>query len=165
MEEFSGQESRQICEALMTGRHSVEWPEECRNCGWSYSEKMKKEVVGEMLGEPAVDYLSVVSRVFKATILEGMQVRYCCINNFRPLIKRKFIAEKDPDYDQGRRYRVFSETLVIEEGMSEWLDVSWSIDETEILEEVRQEILPPSNAFKIENQQPSLFHMLEKLSV
>lgn len=175
MEEFVGQENKNIYEALTSGIHSVEWPGNCRNCEWVYSEQMKKEVVKRMLDNPMIEFLRIVSEVFKSSVPEDMRIRYCCINNFRPRIERRFIPEEALDFDPGRRYRVFSETLVIEEGLEEWYDVSWSLDDTDILEEARKEIAPsPEPMIKAERtchlhgqgQPPaSLFDILEQLVV
>ena len=175
MEEFIGQENKNIYEALTSGIHSVTWPGQCRNCEWTYSEQMKKDVVREMLNNPMTDFLRIVSDVFKSHHSEeGRKIRYCCINNFRPLIERGFRAERDDEFDETKKYRVFSETLVIEEGLEEWYEVSWSTDDTDMLEEARREIvnepvlIPASPSTKktachVLNT-PSLFDMIEQLT-
>lgn len=175
MEEFVGQENKNIYEALTSGIHSVEWPGHCRNCEWTYSEQMKKEVVKRMLGNPMIDFLRIVSDVFKSSIPENMKIRYCCINNFRPRIERKFIPEEARDFDPGKRYRVFSETLVIEEGLEEWYNVTWSLDEADILEEARKEVAPlpeprvgvemPCHFHGQDRPPVSLFDILDELVV
>lgn len=174
MEEFVGHETRNIYEALTSGIHSVEWPGHCRNCDWVYSDQMKRDVVKKTLDNTVSDFLRIVSDVFKSTIPDDMKVRYCCINNFRPRIQRNFPMEEDEDSGRGKRYRVFSETLVIEEGLDEWYGVSWAIDDTDILEESGREVAPlptpPAGGMATSchthgHHPASLFNLLEKLTI
>ena len=141
MEEFIGQENKNLYEALTSSRYEVSWPTECRNCDWEYSDDMKRGVVEGILKNPMVDYLRIVSDTFKTTIPETMKVRYCCINNFRPLIKNK--SGFEPPMDEDIRYHTCTETIVVEEGLYEWYNLTWSIDDTDILKEAETDVSTP----------------------
>jgi hypothetical protein len=120
-----------------------------------------------------IDFLRIVSDVFKRTLPEGMKVRYCCINGFHPLIKKRPTDDAEESTEKMKRYRVFSETLVVEEGLEEWYDVSWTTDETDILAEVRQETIVQTTVLPLKPETPcherplppSLFDLLEHLMV
>lgn len=120
MEYFGQGESLQIYKSLS----SCIWPRECRNCGWGYPIELKREVttkIQQTCGE--VEFLKIVSE----KVIGLGCTRYCCINNYRPTIpesqsKRLFGEE---------RYTVIRQNVVIENGLVDWLDISWDDDDAE----------------------------------
>lgn len=171
MEEFIGQENKYIYEALVSGNFNVEWPVICRNCDWCYSESLKRKVTDQLLKNPMKDILRIVSDGFKEELPESMKVRYCCINNFRPRIERRFGDTYENLENSHTRYRVYSETLIIEEGLAEWYDVNWLVDDVDVLVETEKEVIRPPVSFAnpktsyeldLDQGQVTLFNLIEQ---
>lgn len=138
MEEFVGQENRNLYEALTSYRYSVEWPCQCRNCGWEYDENLKRTISERVVKNPMIDFLRIVSDTLKETLTPSSKLRYCCINNFRPTIKRK--AADTEEGEGGVKYHICTESIAVEEGLYEWYNVKWSIDDADTLKETEEEL-------------------------
>lgn len=124
MEEFVNQESKNLCTALTRGTEFT-WPVTCRNCDFEFPSNLKSVVCKTLMKDPQTDVLKAVSDAVKSSC---RGYNYCCINNFKPSYKQPF----DPPVSDSIRYYVYTETLMIEEGLDEWYEVSWDDEETPI---------------------------------
>ena len=134
MEEFASQENRKLYDALTNEKeYTIEWPDECRNCEYRYSVRVRSQVIERFLTHPVIDFLWVVSRVIE----EENPGRYCCINNFHPVIRKNPRAGEE----NGICYHVLTESFAVEEGLYEWYAPIWSIDDVDMSKEVELELV------------------------
>lgn len=123
MEEFVYQESKELYEALVRGEE-ISWPTKCRNCDFEFPSNLKSEIHRTLMNEPLIDLLKLVSGTFKSQCCGH---NYCCINNFKPSYKRVF-CKPPVSYDSNGNkisYYIFTEELVVEEGLTDWYDIDW----------------------------------------
>lgn len=121
MEVFIYQESKELHLSISRG-DEIEWPTVCRNCNLEYPSELKTSISRSLLQNPMVDLMKLTSATLQR---EVPKCNYCCINNFRPNIVRR----KLPEFEHHPGYYLFSESLVIEDGLVDWYDVSWEQDE------------------------------------
>lgn len=121
MEEFLYRESNDIHKAIMSGTE-ISWPSHCRNCDFKFTQELKTEVYSMLKNNPSLDMLYIVSLCFR-TKCSGFN--YCCINNYRPSFETDLNLTKKP----GVVYHVFTKSLVIEDGLDDWHDVTWDGDD------------------------------------
>ena len=145
MEEFLYRESNDIHDAIAEGKEMT-WPSQCRNCDFKFTQELKAEVYNMLRNNPSSDILYTISTCFRN---KCKGYNYCCVNNYRPLINDTDEMTRTP----GVLYHVFSKSLVIDDGLEEWQDVTWDGDEDQ----------PTSSLVAVEEN--SLFDLIEGLEV
>ena len=121
MEEFIYRESKSLSTALWAGR-TVDWPKSCRNCDLRYPETLQRDICKSVMENSNVDLLKLTSHCLQTSV---SNCNYCCINNFKPTFKPVFTMEED---DNCKVFHVYTETLIVEEGLMEWYDLQWEDD-------------------------------------
>jgi hypothetical protein len=128
MEEFIYQESRNLKTALWVGQKIV-WPKTCRNCDLHYPETLQREICRSVMENSNVDLLKLTSKCLQEFI---PTCNYCCINNFKPSFKPVLKIEEE---DRNKIFHIYTETLVVEDGLVEWYDLQWE-DDKEVVQVV-----------------------------
>lgn len=124
MEEFIYRESKLLNTALRNGQ-DVEWPSSCRNCDLRYPENLQRDICREILTNSNVDLLKLTNQCLRKSC---PSCNYCCINNFKPLFKPMFTMEED---HKDKIFHIYTETLVVEEGLMDWYELQWEDDKEE----------------------------------
>lgn len=131
MEEFLYRETNDMHRAIVEGK-SITWPTKCRNCDFVYTPELKDEVYTMIMNNHSDDMLRVISSSFRS-VCTGFN--YCCINNYKPKIESSSDFVKDPNVN----YHVFTNSLVIEDGLTDWYDVTWDDEDESVIPEVNND--------------------------
>ena len=111
-------------ETIVENIDTCKWPTECRNCGWAYPNELKRIVSGRLRTEGSKsDLLKIVSSCLLAIDCS----RYCCINNYRPTLHQTG-SQVNKLFDPNR-YVVIRKNIIVERGMTGWLDITWDDDD------------------------------------
>ena len=144
MEEFIQREAKDLELALSKGVE-ISWPESCRNCDFEFPLNLKSLACKKLLSDPLADTLKIVSSAMRD---HCTGYNYCCVNNFKPTYRNHFT----PPISRNTSYRICTETIMIEEGLDEWYDVTWDEDEG-VGDEQRDQA--PQSEFSLFNVVPS----------
>lgn len=137
MGEFIYQESKMLFRAITRGE-AIEWPTKCRNCDCDFPDDLKREIYQVILANPIVDLLKVTSQTF---MKRNPRTNYCCINNFKPHFPHSIDEIGVPEC-----YRTIR-GVVVEEGLTEWYDITWEGDD----ENEDDELKPQNSEFSFFN--------------
>lgn len=97
----------------------VEWSVKCRNCQDVYPKDLKDRVKRRILE----DNMTILKAITISCLEYGIK-KYCCINNFKAVVKKEGVPQVVKDMFVELRSGVY-----IDKTMIDWMDITWDDDE------------------------------------